>query len=158
MSLIIYSGGQTGVDRAALDVAMKLNIPFKGWCPKGRLAEDGIIDKKYHLWETSSPDPSERTIRNILESDATIILSQMGYMDQGTKLTLDLLIENQKAYQIINLIEPSPGKIIDWINDEKISILNIAGPRESNLPGIYEKSRHFLTELLEDFKTTFLIL
>ncbi|MCD6446738.1 MAG: putative molybdenum carrier protein, partial [Candidatus Marinimicrobia bacterium] len=82
----IISGGQTGADRAGLDAAMELNIPVGGWCPKGRKSEDGPIDNKYPLQETTSGDYRVRTERNVKESDGTLIFT-LGKPTGGTALT-----------------------------------------------------------------------
>ncbi|MFQ5587063.1 MAG: putative molybdenum carrier protein, partial [Thermodesulfobacteriota bacterium] len=84
---MIVSGGQTGVDRAALDVALELGIRCGGWCPKGRLAEDGVIDSRYHLDETGSKSYSQRTEWNVRDSDGTLILT-VEEPTGGTALTI----------------------------------------------------------------------
>jgi Circularly permutated YpsA SLOG family len=83
----IISGGQTGVDRAALDVALELGIPCGGWCPKGRRAEDGAIPDKYPVEENDSPEYPPRTARNVRAADGTLILTR-GTPDRGTALTV----------------------------------------------------------------------
>ncbi|MCX7173435.1 MAG: putative molybdenum carrier protein [Proteobacteria bacterium] len=79
----IVSGGQTGVDRAALDWAVQQGIPHGGWCPKGRIAEDGAIDSRYELQETNSAKYPQRTKQNIIDSDGTLILNS-GELDGGS--------------------------------------------------------------------------
>ena len=146
----IISGGQTGVDRAALDVAINLNIPHGGWCPEGRLAEDGIIPVKYKLVETSTSDYSERTIANIRDSDGTLIIIEHPFneMSGGTLLTRDEVLKEKKPWLLINLLDaPEQCSVIDWIHDNSIKVLNIAGPRESQCPGIYEKAFLYLRNL-----------
>jgi hypothetical protein len=78
----IVSGGQAGVDRAALDWAIARGIPHGGWCPAGRIAEDGMIPERYQLRETASPGYRERTRRNVEDSDGTLILN-LGELDAG---------------------------------------------------------------------------
>src|SRR5437870_10377236 len=85
----IISGGQTGVDRAALDVALELGLPCGGWCPRGRRAEDGPIPERYPLQEMKSPAYPPRTARNVRDSDGTVILTR-GQPDRGTALTIEL--------------------------------------------------------------------
>ncbi|MBT7265582.1 MAG: molybdenum cofactor carrier, partial [Rhodospirillaceae bacterium] len=85
----IISGGQTGVDRAALDAALRLGIDCAGWCPLGRWAEDGEIAAHYPVLETESPDPAERTSLNVSESDGTLVLGDEG-LDDGSMLTVEL--------------------------------------------------------------------
>ena len=145
----IISGGQTGVDRAALDFALIHNIPCGGWCPKGRLAEDGIISKKYPLNETSNNKYKNRTENNIKDSDATLIL-YANKIDNGTKLTMDLCKAYCKPMLLINIKDNlTKPQIINWIKSNNIKILNIAGPRESNSPGIYDETLHFLNSSFE---------
>ena len=142
MFIKIISGGQTGVDRAALDVAINLKIPHGGWCPNGRLAELGkTIPKKYQLQETLTRDYSERTKLNIRDSDGTLILvpNTPIKITDGTLLTIDEVKERQKPYLIIDLSNKLDSEQVAlWVNNNKIQILNVAGPRESQNPGIYK--------------------
>lgn len=132
----IISGGQTGVDRAALDVALKLGITCGGWCPKGRKAEDGVIDSKYPLQEMQSEEYEDRTKQNILDSDGTLVLT-FGEMNYGTKLTFDLPSELGKPVFTIDMSKDvHTKKFHDWIKDNNIRTLNVGGPRESSQPGI----------------------
>ena len=98
----IISGGQTGVDRGALDAAMELGIPHGGWCPRGRTAEDGRIPDRYQLRETDSPDYSFRTEQNVLDSDATLILYR-GRIAGGTELTLRLARQHGRPHLVVDL-------------------------------------------------------
>lgn len=148
--LRIISGGQSGVDRAALDVAMALGIPHGGWCPQGRRAEDGRIPRRYGLRETESPDYFVRTERNVLDADATLII-HAGPMTGGTELTLRMCRKHRKPCFLIDLEQsrkPSLRSFQQWIDDERIAILNVAGPRESTSPGIYHRSTTILQRLL----------
>ena len=145
----IISGGQTGVDRAALDAALKLGLPVGGWCPKGRRAEDGPIDNRYPLQETESFYYPIRTERNVLDSDGTLILTR-GKPKGGTALTVKLARAHQKPYLLIDLSageEVSPVR--DWGRVHRVRVLNIAGPRESEAPGIYDRAVCFLKKILE---------
>ena len=150
----IISGGQTGADRAALDTAIKLNIPHVGWCPKGRLAELGTtIPKKYSLKETATSKFSERTELNIQDSDGTLILVPELPLpitiNDGTKLTEQKAKEKNKPLLIVDLSKNEDiDLIVNWIKINDIKVLNIAGPRESLSPGIYQRSLKFLTNLL----------
>jgi len=139
----IVSGGQTGVDRAALDAAIKLNIPHGGKCPKGRLAElDETIPLKYNLIETESSDYSERTKLNIDESEGTLIFvpSMPIKVTDGTNLTTQYAQEKNKPHLIIDLSKEIDMRlIIDWVIKNRIETLNIAGPRESQSKGIYKQ-------------------
>jgi hypothetical protein len=145
----IISGGQTGVDRAALDFALKYNIPCGGWCPKGRLAEDGRIPEKYPLNETTTTNCNERTEKNISDSDGTLIIHS-NRIDYGTKLTMDLCSEYNKPLLVIDLNnDVLINRLINWIQIHHINIINIAGPRENNSPGIYEKTFDLLNCIFE---------
>ncbi len=132
----IVSGGQTGVDRAALDVARELHIPFGGWCPKGRRAEDGIIDSCYALEETPSSDYRQRTEWNVRDSDGTLILSY-GELSGGTKLTAGLVQKLKKPLFIANLLTTDLNleNFRKWFESSGIKVLNVAGPRGSRDPG-----------------------
>lgn len=144
----IISGGQTGVDRGALDAAIRAGIPHGGWCPNGRRAEDGVIPSRYALAETDSTEYRLRTERNILESDGTLILAT-GALRGGTKLTARLAKAHGKPLLIVDLsatddIDPA----LAWISDASIRVLNVAGPRESQSPGITAQAADFVHRLL----------
>lgn len=150
----IISGGQTGVDRAALDVALKLKIPCGGWCPKGRKAEDGIIDLKYPLQETDSTEYTQRTEWNVRDSDGTLILT-WGQPQGGTLLTVQLAKKLNKPCLIINMENTDdPNQIISWLKRKNIEILNIAGPRQSFAPFVYQDSYIFLYKIWGQVSTT----
>ncbi len=152
MIKIIVSGGQTGSDRAALDVAIELNIPHGGWCPKGRLAELGqAIPLKYQLKETTTSEYSERTKLNIRDSDGTLIFvpSLPLKVTDGTVLTIQEVQEKKKPYLLIDLSQNLDiDMVIKWIKQNKIEILNVAGPRESQSPGVYHLSFKLLKNIL----------
>jgi len=144
----IVSGGQTGVDRGALDAAMALGIAHGGWCPRGRLAEDGRISDRYELSETDSPKYAVRTQRNVLDSDATLILCR-GRPTGGTELTLRLAQQHGKPHLVVDLDDPPKfAEVRRWLEDEQVAVLNVAGPRESQSPGIAKQSAEFMAELL----------
>jgi hypothetical protein len=144
----IISGGQTGVDRAALDVALELGIACGGCCPKGRKAEDGPIDARYPLTETPSRKYRERTEWNVRDSDGTLILAT-GELTGGTLLTKQYAQEMGKPIFRVDFEDPPRAEIL-WkqMREKTIRVLNIAGPRESTEPGVYAKARAFLDELL----------
>src|SRR4051794_16307480 len=98
----IISGGQTGVDRAALDVALELDLPCGGWCPRGRRSEDGAIPDRYPLSETPSEEYPERTEWNVRDSDGTLILTR-GTPDRGTALTQRLANRHRKPLFVVDL-------------------------------------------------------
>ncbi|HRX70986.1 MAG: putative molybdenum carrier protein [Candidatus Competibacteraceae bacterium] len=143
----IISGGQTGVDRAALDVALALGLDVGGWCPKGRRAEDGRIPDRYPLTETAEMDYETRTRRNIEDSDGTLILNR-GKMEGGTALTADLARQIGKPCLIVALEEGiEPATFQDWLVANSITVLNVAGPRESKRPGMYDAAYDCLKSL-----------
>ena len=144
----IVSGGQTGVDRAGLDAAIQHNIPHGGWCPRERHAEDGRIEDKYQLTETASHDYALRTEYNVRDSDGTLILNR-GKLEGGTAYTAHVAEYMHKPCLIIDIsLSPDPEEVLDWVKNNKIQTLNIAGPRESKSPGIYEKALTELTRFL----------
>lgn len=151
MLIKIISGGQTGADRAALDVAIELGIPHGGWVPKGRKTEDGRLGEKYMLKETTAIDYAQRTEFNILDSDATLIISH-GKIKGGTALTQQLAAKHHRPCLHIDLdtIEVYQAiEIIDtWINTRGIQVLNVAGPRSSEDPHIYADVQNLLRSLL----------
>src|SRR5512133_334255 len=137
MNLKIISGGQTGVDRAALDWAIGAAWPHGGWCPKGRLAEDGIIPTKYDLAETPSSDPSQRTEWNVRDSDGTVVFSLKPRLGGGSQLTLFMTAKYRKP--LLHLIPQSsePAKELKaFIDVHRIKVLNVAGSRESEELGV----------------------
>ncbi len=148
----IISGGQTGVDRAALDVGLSFSIPIGGWCPKGRLAEDGPIPLFYPLQETPSSQFSQRTEWNVRDSDGTFVLTD-DTPTGGTALTIRLAKHHHKPYLILNVDQRSdPTVVSSWLIQHDIRTLNIAGPRESTSPGIYESAYAFLHTFVHQYE------
>jgi len=144
----VVSGGQTGVDRAALDVALELGIPCGGWCPRGRLAEDGPLDRRYPLSETPATDNAVRTEWNVRDSDATLILDR-GPLEGGTRLTGRIAERLRRPSRVVDL-DTATGieGIAVWIEAQGIEVLNLAGPRESGRPGIQADAMAYLRRLL----------
>jgi len=143
----IVSGGQTGVDRGALDAAIALGIPHGGWCPAGRLAEDGQIPPKYALTESHSRDYANRTERNVHDSDATLILYR-GRLCGGTKLTQRLAQRFERPCLLVDLDNrPANKRVRAWLETHAVRDLNVAGPRESAWPGIAATTREYLEQL-----------
>ena len=143
----ILSGGQTGVDRAALDVALDRDIPCSGWCPRGRVAEDGPIDSRYPLEETPTTDYAERTSWNVRDSDGTLVLT-WGPPTGGTAFTIFCAQEQDKPCIIVDLATtPDPAPVRTWIEQHAIHALNVAGPRASTSPHVYAAARAFLHAL-----------
>ena len=130
----IISGGQTGVDRAALDVALKHEIDCGGWCPAGRLDEFGRIPDQYPLQELEVGGFAERTLQNVKDSDGTVIIYP-GKLSGGTEQTVRFCVELQRPHQLIDAskisAEDGAKLIADFIRNNPIDILNVAGPRQS---------------------------
>ena len=145
----IISGGQTGVDRAALDVAIELQLPHGGHCPRGRKAEDGRIPEVYALTETSSDRYPERTELNVRNTDATLILHR-GVISAGTALTARMAKRWHRPCLCVSVSDSeAAAQIREWLLSHRPNRLNIAGPRESSSPGIYVDSRLLLTSVLQ---------
>ena len=144
----IVSGGQTGVDRAALDVALANKVPCGGWCPTGRKAEDGPLAAQYPLVETPSDDYAQRTEWNVRDSDGTLVLTD-GELSGGTAQTAESAARLGKPCLVLDLAQrPTPESVLAWALTHTVRILNVAGPRESKSPGIYDRARQFLSEIL----------
>lgn len=144
----IVSGGQTGVDRAGLDVAIELGIAHGGWCPRGRRAEDGPIPNCYNLQETDSPDYAARTEQNVIDSDGTLIL-YFATLRGGTELTYRLAQKHRRPFFLVDLrTSPALDSTRHWLLDHAIRVLNVAGPRASQNEDIYEMARVYLESVL----------
>ncbi|HIJ84758.1 MAG: hypothetical protein HW380_2564 [Magnetococcales bacterium] len=143
----IISGGQTGVDRAALDFALQKEIIAGGWCPKGRRAEDGVIPRHYPLEETHRSDYPYRTLLNVKDSDGTLILFY-GQLSGGSALTLRLAKDHLMPCMLVDLSRGcDPVETAEWIERNRIRVLNVAGPRESENKGIHRLAMQFLLGL-----------
>lgn len=172
----IVSGGQTGVDRGALDAAICLNIAHGGWCPRGRIAENGLVPHHYRLKETETSDYVVRTERNVVDSDATLILFR-DILAGGTRLTYRKAVQHGKPVFLLDLSllppwacdEPAtpesalapdscgtgndaaiPDKareLLEWLDSGSFETLNVAGPRESGCPGIASETSRLLIRL-----------
>jgi hypothetical protein len=143
----IVSGGQTGVDRAALDAALAMGLPCGGWCPRGRKAEDAPIDPRYPLDETPWDGYPQRTEWNVRDSDGTLILT-LGQRDRGTELTERLAVKYRKPCLVVDLAGADVDAIRRWIEENHVGVLNVAGPRESSSPGIHARALALLQQLL----------
>ncbi len=144
----IVSGGQTGVDRAALDVALRLGIPHGGWCPRGRRAEDGRIPPAYQLRETPSSRYAQRTAWNVRDSDATLVLCR-GLPRGGTALTVRLArLWGRPCLVADPADQAAAASIRRALAALSVRCLNVAGPRESQQPGIGAQAFAFLLALL----------
>lgn len=150
----IVSGGQTGVDQAALDIALELGIPCGGWCPRGRWSESGRIDDQYPLNETESANPAERTRLNVRDSDATLILAVQGDdagggLTGGTALTRTIAEAIGRPVLVVDPLDPdAPRDVARWLDRHAVGVLNVAGPRESSQPGIHDLARTLLRRVL----------
>jgi hypothetical protein len=138
----IISGGQTGADRAALDFAIKMDISHGGWIPKGRLAEDGPLPSKYDLKEMRTKSYPKRTEKNVVDSDGTLIVSH-GKLTGGSRATKEFADKHDKPCFHIDLNQTpefeAAEHILQWTLENSIAILNVAGPRTSKDPEIYEE-------------------
>jgi hypothetical protein len=147
----IISGGQTGVDLAALDAALAAGFPCGGWVPRGRFNEDGPIDPRYPVQETDSQKLALRTEWNVRDSDATLILSR-GALSGGSALTQRLAQRYAKPCLHIDLAALSPdeavSRISDWLEEIESAVLNVAGPRRSNDAEIYALAYRVIAVLL----------
>jgi hypothetical protein len=148
----IISGGQTGVDRAALDVASELGFETGGWVPFGRAAEDGVISSRYDgLTETETNDPAERTIRNVRDADATVLISR-GALSGGSHLTLAEAIRQGKPVMHLELgrsgRDGAEQELKRWLSAVEPRVLNVAGPRASEEPDIYDRAARLLRRVL----------
>jgi len=150
----IISGGQTGVDRAALDAALARGLSVGGWCPKGRRAEDGRIPGDYPLRETPSDEYAQRTAWNVRDSDGTLIIAPEP-LSGGTALTQTEADDQGKPVLHVHPADPVPVPMIRaWGTEQGIEVLNVAGPRASEVDGIYEAARTILNELLAELEQT----
>lgn len=164
LPLSLRTGGQTGVDRAALDIALQRGLPYTGWCPHGGWAEDyptppGLLTRYPHLTETPSPDPKQRTAWNVRDSHATLILLP-GDIDErfpGTLFTQQMaVLVFLRPCLMVSITRPDTiTQTRAWLEPLNTApggnlILNVAGPRESEAPGIYTAACRFLEQLLDE--------
>jgi hypothetical protein len=145
----IVSGGQTGVDQGALEAAISLKIAHGGWCPAGRIAENGTVPMRYQLQEHASSYYPDRTAQNVIDSDATLVLYRKT-PSGGTALTQKICRRERKPFLSVRIDDPANAReqIVSWLGLVRPEVLNIAGPRESNAEGIYEQTRALLTDVL----------
>jgi hypothetical protein len=144
----IVSGGQTGVDRAGLDFAIQHGFAHGGWCPHGRLAEDGVIPPIYKLRETDSAEYDERTEKNVVDSDATLIVAREKELSSGTAFTKICAEQHRRPLLVVcerDGLSQGAAALSKFLKRNKVQTLNVAGPRESQAPGLGK----FVRELLE---------
>ena len=151
MSLIIVSGGQTGADRAGLDFAIYNNIPHRGWCPKGRKSEDGVIPATYQLQETPSADYLQRTEWNARDSDGTIIFTIAKNLSGGSKRTAEFASKHGKPLLHLyrGMSYQMPLELMNFVRQNELKVINVAGTRGSKEPEVYR----FALELLKEFQS-----
>jgi hypothetical protein len=148
----IVSGGQTGADQAALDVAIELGIPHGGWVPRGRKTEAGRLHDRYHVKEVSSISYLQRTLMNVIDSDGTLLISH-GKPSGGSAVTKALAAKHRKPCLHIDLVQLGFDQAVaaatNWIDAREIKVLNVAGPRASEDPAIYEDVKKLLRLVIE---------
>ncbi|HZR05737.1 MAG TPA: putative molybdenum carrier protein [Candidatus Udaeobacter sp.] len=148
----IISGGQTGVDRAALDVALRHGVESGGWCPTGRLDEFGRIPDCYPLKELENGGFTERTLQNVKDSDGTVIFYP-GKLTGGTEQTVQFCVGQQRPHLLVDASSVSgedAARLIDeFVRKNKIDVLNLAGPRQSEWPDGYDYAYWALDNFLD---------
>ncbi len=160
MALIkIVSGGQTGVDRGALDAALTVGFPCGGWCPQDRAAEDGPIPDKYPLVPLPHGGYRQRTRLNVVDSDGTAIL-YVEALSGGTRLTRNLCALLKRPYVLIDarrIVEPAAAaeKILQFVDENQIRTLNVAGPRASGWPDGYGFAIAVVSGVIEGTREAF---
>jgi len=145
----IVSGGQTGADRAALDFAIERNVPHGGWVPKGRKAEDGRIPDRYQLQELPTESYRERTERNVIDSDGILIISHGELIPgSGSAYTARMAGKHSRPWLHLDMVKftvhEGAQALREWVTEKGITVLNVAGPRESQDPKIYSVTRSVL--------------
>jgi hypothetical protein len=147
-ALRVISGGQTGVDRGALDAALAAGAEAGGWCPHGRIAEDGRIADRYPLRETESSDPAERTRLNVRDADATLVVTPARPRG-GTALAAAMATQLGRPLLLVNPWDPSSVEnVARWIGEHGVQTLNVAGPRASEWPEGYDVALGVVSALL----------
>ena len=159
-SIMIVSGGQTGADRAALDFAIAHGLAHGGWCPRGRLAEDGPLDQRYHLRQTPSRRYAQRTEWNVRDSDGTVVFTIAARPQGGTALTIELAErlsrpclhlareDDSLAIDLPSITEHAT-RLVEFVRQHDVRRLNVAGPRASQEPDVADFVRRVLEVALD---------
>jgi hypothetical protein len=146
----IISGGQTGADQAALDVAIRFDIPHGGWIPANRRTEAGPLPEKYNMKELPEESYEVRTERNVVDSEGTLILSH-GDLKGGSEYTARMARKHGRPWLHVDMnrlcVSSGTRMIRSWVTEKGIHILNVAGPRASEDPHIYEKTARVMETL-----------
>ena len=146
----VVSGGQTGVDRGALDAALSLGVPCGGWCPAGRAAEDGVIPARYPVMALPDAGYDARTVKNVEDSDGTLIIA-FGRASGGTARTIDVCRKLARPHLLVDattvILEEAVCRAVRFVREEDIRRLNVAGPRASGEPRGYEYACSLVREL-----------
>ena len=147
----IISGGQTGCDRGALDVAIALGTRHGGWIPKGRKTEDGILPDKYQLKEMPTTSYPKRTEKNVLDSDGTLIICH-GKLTGGSALTRKMAKKHGLPWLHLDIdklsVSDASKTTASWIERNHVQVLNVAGSRASKDPEIYKTTVEILKTAL----------
>ena len=148
----IVSGGQTGVDRGALEAALERGFACGGWCPQGRTAEDGPIPERYPLAELPGAGYEGRTRRNVLDADGTAVL-YFGALEGGTRQTVEYCVRRAKPHVLIDASTCTPERaareIASFVAQGDVGVLNVAGPRASKWPGAHDYASATIRLLLQ---------
>jgi hypothetical protein len=147
----IISGGQTGVDQAALDMAIEQGIPYGGWIPKGRKTEKGILPEKYKLQEMPTPGYRKRREMNVIDSDGTLLISH-GELKDSSVLTQMLAVKHGRPWIHVDLDKATDIEaartVVSWLDQHDVAVLNVTGPRIGKDPAIYETTMDVLRSVL----------
>lgn len=144
----IISGGQTGADLAALNWAIARGVPYGGWCPKGRKTEEGVLPERYALLETPTSSYLQRTEWNVRDSDATLVFTLNDKLGGGSKRTLEFADKLGKPWLHVR---PGvhPKYVARFLSRHEVTVLNVAGKRESTAPGIGLLLHEVLSQALQ---------